>query len=133
MSKDIKDKEYRPPRWISIFIMIACITIPITLIFLAGADLNLINLFLVAFSIMGVAALIEMKISKVVIRKDEIDIIGLFKSKKLPIDIIEQVVLQDWEAHIKLKDGGWQHLPKWFSSHKSFYGTMKHRIKKETA
>ncbi len=77
-------------------------------------------------------ALVELKISKVVIREDEIAIIGLFKKKKIPISIIDCVKLEDWETHIKLKNGSWQHLPKWFSQHKSFYGTMNHRIKKET-
>jgi hypothetical protein len=127
--KKNRDKEYRPPRWISIFILIATITIPIALICLAGAEFNLTNAFLAALSAIGVIALIELKISKVVIREDEIDIIGLFKKKKILINMIDYVQLEDWEAHIKLIDGGWQHLPKWFSNHKSFYGTLKHRIK----
>ena len=92
----------------------------IVIIFLAGTEFNLTNTFLAAFSAMGVIALVELKISKVVIRENEIDIIGLFKKKKIPINMIDYVLLEDWEAHIKLKDGGWQHLPKWFSNHKSF-------------
>jgi hypothetical protein len=65
--KNDRDKEYRPPRWISIFILIATITIPIVLIFLAGSEFNLTNAFLAAFSAMGIIALVELKISKVVI------------------------------------------------------------------
>ena len=92
----------------------------IVIIFLAGTEFNLTNTFLAAFSAMGVIALVELKISKVVIRENEIDIIGLFKKKKIPINMIDYVLLEDWEAHIKLKDGGWQNVPKWFSNHKSF-------------
>ena len=106
---------------------------PIALILLAGAEFNWTNTFLTAFSAMGVIALVELKISKVVIRENEIDIIGLFKKKKIPINMIDYVLLEDWEAHIRLKDVGWQNLPKWFSNHKSFYGTIKHKIKKGTA
>jgi len=125
-----KDKEYRPPRWIWIFILIGTITIPIVLIFLAGSEFNLTNAFLAAFSAFGIIALVELKISKVVIRENKIDIIGLFRRKKIFINRIDYVQLEDWEAHIKLKDGGWQHLPKWFSHHKSFYGIIKHRLKR---
>jgi hypothetical protein len=127
--KNNRDEEYRPPRWISIFILVGTIIIPILLILLAESEFNLTNTFLAAFSVLGIVALVELKISKVVIRENEIDIIGLFKRKKIPIDKIDYVQLEDWEAHIKLKDGGWQPLPKWFSNHKSFYGKIKHRIK----
>ena len=56
--KNYRDKEYRPPRWIWIFILIGTITIPIVLIFLAGSKFNLTNAFLAAFSAFGGIVLI---------------------------------------------------------------------------
>ncbi len=111
--------------------MIACVTMPIAIIFLAGVDLNLTNIFLAAFSVVGLIALVELKNLKVTIRKDEIDIIGLFKKEKFSRDEIDYVQLEDRKAYIKLTDGRSQHLPNWFSNHKSFYRIIKNRISKE--
>ncbi len=127
----MKNKEYRPPKWISIFITITCVIIPIVIILLAGVKLNLANIFLTVLSIMGAVGLVDLKNSKITIRKNEIDIIGLFKKEKISIDEIDYVQLEDRKAYIKPKDGRWQHLPNWFSNHKSFYRIIKNRISKE--
>jgi hypothetical protein len=124
-----KNKEYFPPKWMSILMLVILIIGPI-LIYLAGAEINLITAFLAAFTLMCLLALVDLKVSIVIIRESEIEIKGLFKKIKIPIKNIDHVTLEDWESHIKLKDGAWQKLPSWFSNHKSFYGTLRHRLQK---
>jgi hypothetical protein len=125
------DREYRPPLWISIFLLIGSILVPSALFFMAGPKLNLTSLFMVCFLLMGIVAIVEQKVSKVVIREDEVDIIGLFKRKTIFLKDIDHVELSDHQAAMKLKNGQWERLPSWFSNHKSFFHTIKHRISRD--
>jgi hypothetical protein len=125
------NKEYRPPLWITIFLLVGSILVPSALFFMAGPKLTMTSLFLLSFSLMGIVAIVELKVSKVVICEDEVDIIGLFQRKTIPMKDIDHVELSDRQAAIRLKDGQWQRLPSWFSKHKSFFHTIRNRISRE--
>jgi len=128
MKMTSKEKIYKPPKWIVLFLSGTLLFICFLIIMVS--EISFASVFLFIMALMEIVAIIEISISKVMVKDSTIEIIGLFKKQIIDISEIQQSKAEGYQVFIYFKNGKIQKMPSWFGSKRGFQQVVNNKIKK---
>lgn len=103
MKMSSKEKIYKPPKWIVLFLSGTLLFICFLIIMVS--EISFASVFLCIMALMEIVAIIEISISKVIVKDSTIEIIGLFKTQIIDISEIQQCKAEEYQVLIYFKNG----------------------------